>query len=49
MTVFVLVTAIGLIIFTIFILLLIWAVKSGQWDDLDMPPERAIWEDINDR
>jgi cbb3-type cytochrome oxidase maturation protein len=49
MTVFVYVTAIGIIIFTIFIWMLIWAVNSGQWDDLELPPEKVLWDDIHER
>ena len=38
-------TAIGLVLFALCVLALVWAARGGQWDDLDTPPVRMLLDD----
>jgi cbb3-type cytochrome oxidase maturation protein len=40
-----LLTGVGVALFSVGVALLIWGVKSGQWDDLDTPAQRMLGDD----
>ncbi|MBK9293261.1 MAG: cbb3-type cytochrome oxidase assembly protein CcoS [Oligoflexia bacterium] len=48
MSIFVYITGFGLFIFIIFLTLLVWSIRSGQMDELDLPAEKVLWEDHRD-
>ena len=37
----------ALILGALFVALFIWATKSGQYDDLDTPSKRMLFDEIN--
>lgn len=45
MSVFGILLAGGVVLFLVFLAILVWAIRSGQMDDLNTPAERAIWDD----
>lgn len=45
MPTFLLITAIGLPLFALAVLALIWLIRSGQFDDLDTPALRMLADD----
>ncbi len=40
-----LLTGLGFVLFVTGACLLTWAVRSGQWDDLDTPAQRMLGDD----
>lgn len=46
MSIFIFITASAFVLFLLFLLAFIWSVKSDQYEDLDLPPERILWEDL---
>ncbi len=46
---FYLVLLASIFIATIFGALYVWAVKSGQWDDLSTPAHRVMTEDLDEQ
>lgn len=52
MNIFYLLIGASLIVALIFLVLFIWAVRSGQYDDNETPPYRILFDDdllVNDR
>lgn len=52
MNIFYLLIGASLIVALIFLVLFIWAVRSGQYDDNETPPYRILFDDdmlLNDR
>jgi len=49
MSVFAIMIAGGVFLFLIFLVLLIWSIRSGQLDDLETPAERALWDDPHEK
>lgn len=47
MNILYLLVAVSLLIALIFLGLFIWAIKSGQYDDLQTPSMRVLFEDDN--
>jgi cbb3-type cytochrome oxidase maturation protein len=45
MSVFGILLAGGVMLFVVFLAILVWAIRSGQMDDLRTPAERAVWDD----
>jgi len=41
-------TALGLLLFVLCVAALVWAARSGQWDDLDTPSVRMLVDDEPD-
>jgi cbb3-type cytochrome oxidase maturation protein len=35
----------GVTLFVVFLGILVWAIRTGQMDDLNTPAERAVWDD----
>lgn len=48
MSIFIYITGVGLLIFILFLVLLIWSINTGQMDELDLPAEKILWEDHSD-
>ena len=48
MSVIIILVIIGVIVAGIFLLGFIWAVKSGQYDDMYSPSVRLLFDDNND-
>ena len=48
MSVFGILLAGGVLLFLVFLAVLVWAIRSGQMDDLNTPAERAVWDDKQD-
>lgn len=46
MSVFLWITAFAFVLFILFLLGLIWSFKNDQYEDLDLPAHRILWEDI---
>ena len=44
-TVILILTGLALVLFTTLLAWLVWAIRSGQWDDLDTPAHRMLGED----
>lgn len=49
MSVFGILLAGGVLLFLVFLGVLVWAIRSGQMDDLKTPAERAVWDDKQDK
>ena len=49
MSVFAILVAGGVFLFIIFLTILIWSIRSGQFDDLETPAERALWDDPHEK
>ena len=48
MVTFAIFTALGLLLFVVCVAALVWAARSGQWDDLDTPSVRMLVDDEPD-
>jgi cbb3-type cytochrome oxidase maturation protein len=45
MAIYMLMMFLGVGIFVCLLVLLIWAIQSGQYDDLSAPAHRMLWDD----
>lgn len=48
MSVFSYILILGLFLFATLFTIFVWSIRSGQYDDLVTPAERALWEDPKD-
>jgi cbb3-type cytochrome oxidase maturation protein len=49
MTIISMLLPLALLLATGFILGFIWAVRNGQWDDVDTPPQRILMDDLDSK
>ncbi|MCC6276645.1 MAG: cbb3-type cytochrome oxidase assembly protein CcoS [Oligoflexia bacterium] len=45
MTIFLLITGFAFVLYIVFLLAFVWSIRSGQYKDMDLEGERALWED----